>query len=131
MKNKVRWVQRLAAAALGGGASLVIAACYGVYECVQKTVATGRVTYQHQGIPGIQVCVEPNQSCVRTDGNGYYQVSLCQDSATAQPGATVGLTFEDVDGPANGGEFQTQRTEITVTEDSPPLVNAEMVPVVE
>ena len=128
MQNKVRWIKRLAAAALGGGASLVIAACYGVNQCIQKRVAMGRVTYQHQGIPGIQVCTDNGYSCVTTDGNGNYDLDICTYAGLGD-GSTVQVSFKDIDGPENGGEFQEQTTTVTINEDNPPTVNVEMVPV--
>ncbi len=125
MAQKGKWLKRLVATALGGGASLVIAACYGVYQCVQKSVATGRVTYQHQGIPGVEVCVDQG-NCVSTDSNGYYQLSSCN----VEDGDSVTVQFRDVDGEKNGGEFGPQETTVTVNTDDPPLVDVELVPVV-
>ena len=128
MRDTTRWIKRLAAAALGGGASLVIAACYGVSQCIQKRVAVGRVTYQHQGIPGIQVCADTGSGCITTDGNGNFDLQVCTYGGL-EDGSRVQVSFKDVDGPENGGEFQDQTTTVTVNEDNPPTVNVEMVPV--
>ena len=99
MTTKARAIKRLLATVLGGATSLVIAACYGVYQCVRVRMVSGRVTYQQQGVPGIQVCGQ--RSCTRTDQDGNYSVEVCDEGDPQVP-----VSFRDVDGPANGGEFR-------------------------
>ncbi len=121
MQRRGRWLKRLVAAALGGTASVVIAACYGVYQCVRQRVVSGRVTYRQQGIPGIRVC--GGGDCTTTDAQGNYALDLCADGLDR-----LELVFEDVDGEANGGLFLEQAVEVDIQSGSKENIDVELVP---
>jgi putative lipoprotein (rSAM/lipoprotein system) len=97
------------------GISLTFTACYGTPH--SDFAIKGRVMDDGNPIAGIRVTAKTSaEDMIRTattNAHGIYQISRI---SYFEGGFT--LTVEDIDGEANGGDFQTQ-TKILTAEDSP------------
>lgn len=111
--NVPKIFKRFALGVMTTGTGLFIAACYGTgayYDDDDSWVSTivqGLVSFNQQGVQGLEVCVTPDvangySACVLTDGNGGYLIEE-EDSYLDEVNTNGGeLTVTDVDGEDNG-----------------------------
>lgn len=111
--NVPKVFKRIALGVLSTGTTLFIAACYGTgayYDDDDSWVSTivqGLVSFNQQGVQGMEVCVTPDipngySACVLTDVNGNYLIEE-EDSYLDEVDINGGtLTVTDVDGEDNG-----------------------------
>lgn len=112
-------LQRFLRLAITGSTTLILAACYGtpmdqrdLYDLKEKKLTTKDSV--GNPIPGLQVQLYENQNPraqKQTDDAGMV-LFIYQDE-----GAQYHFKVEDTDGPANGGEFQSQEVLVGDAED--------------
>ncbi len=111
--NVPKIFKRVALGVLSTGTTLFIAACYGTGnyydddESWVSTIVQGLVSFNQQGVVGLEVCVTPDlpngySACVLTDAGGNYLIE--EDDTYLDELNTAGgeLTVTDVDGEDNG-----------------------------
>lgn len=102
-----RGVKNILLSLLGFSASPLLTACYGIGPDVYQRIdgIEGYVVNEElQPIKGIEV--SDGVSVKLTDENGEFKFLNCYFDPT------VSLTATDIDGSANGGDFQTQSVSV-------------------
>jgi len=100
------------------GSTMVIAACYGVYETTYR-IAGRALDPNGKGIKNLEVCVQENEHidtlCTSTDSEGYFQVTGFTNGYY-----DYGFTIcaEDTDGSENGS-LETNCQEIPPQTNEP------------
>ncbi len=95
----IKWVKRVVVSGIAAGSTLLIAACYGVYD--ESYIVRGFVNSAEEPVPGLQVCVNAGQDsvCGITDGDGYFSIDT-HNLDYNESGFLV--CVKDIDGDSNG-----------------------------
>jgi len=97
--NFIKVAKKLVIGAITAGSTMLIAACYGVYD--QSYIVSGRVLNNGEGVENMNVCLnkDTNSYCVITDSQGYFTTDTYDDDFRVEG---FQICVEDIDGPANG-----------------------------
>ncbi|MBU1238184.1 hypothetical protein KKF84_06045 [Myxococcota bacterium] len=109
------WMKKIAIGCITAGSTLLIAACYGVYD--ESYRIRGTVRLNGDGVEGIQVCAESDgyTACAVTDYTGYFSMDTTNRSYYDNG---FSICVEDVDGDLNG-RIRNECLQIPAGEDDP------------
>jgi len=93
------WMRRAAIGCITAGSTLLIAACYGVYD--ESYLIRGTVRLDGAGVEGIKVCAESEgySACSYTDHTGYFSMDT---GSQVFYDSGFEICVEDVDGDLGG-----------------------------
>ncbi len=116
----VQLAKRILTGAVATGSTLLIAACYGVYD--RSYIVRGFVKSSGAPVPDLEVCITNDEEafCGHTDQIGFFHIDT-QAPYFKDQGFLV--CVEDVDG-ARGGIIKSECLQVPPNQESP--VNIEM-----
>ncbi|MGM0597054.1 MAG: hypothetical protein ACQES9_08460 [Myxococcota bacterium] len=107
-------IKKLALGTITVGSTILMAACYGVTD-ESFLVADGEVKSGNQGIQGLEVCINLNESdqqvCEITQNDGSFMINSWEDFRNKANSNGFNICVNDIDGVENG-QYATKCTQI-------------------